>query len=64
MGSKLFMRGHKSERFQFHCMYFLLKTFVRIKMTCVNKNIEVIRGKKEEDPNHLSNFDLVRFLLT
>lgn len=49
----------------FTVFFFLLKTFIRIKMTCVNKKIEVLRGKKkEEDPNHLPNFDLVRFLPT
>lgn len=47
-------------------MYLLLKTFVRIKVTYMNKKLEALRGGggEEEYPNHLPNFDLVRFLPT
>lgn len=45
----------------------VFKTVVRIKMLCANINLKASRGRMKEikdDPNHLPDFDLVRFLPT
>lgn len=43
-------------------VFVLFKTFVRIKMPCVKKQVEALRGENKEDLNCPPNFDLVRFL--